>query len=130
MLAASIPVADSPSCADPLLADWYDDGVVQGTYDPQCYQDALDALPEDVRIYTTAFEDLSRALRERVGETGQSDRRLSGVGRPEREAAPPVAVETTPARRPPLPVVLVVALVAILAGGALAGPAARRARRR
>ena len=43
------------------LADWAD-GRIDRTYPAPCYLAAIDALPEDVRAYTTAKDDISRAL--------------------------------------------------------------------
>jgi hypothetical protein len=50
------------SCAGRVLDDWVDDGEVQGTYRLQCYRAALKSLPEDLRAYSTAPDDLTRAM--------------------------------------------------------------------
>jgi hypothetical protein len=49
-------------CANQIIADWYKDGRVDGTYDLRCYEEAIDALPEDVQQYSSAKEDIERAL--------------------------------------------------------------------
>lgn len=49
------------------MTDWLD-GRIDKRYPPRCYGDALAALPEDVRAYSTAEDDISRALRARVRE--------------------------------------------------------------
>ena len=49
-------------CGQAVISDWADDGSIERTYQAPCYQAALDALPEDLRAYTTAAEDISRAL--------------------------------------------------------------------
>src|SRR4051812_25809518 len=85
VLASGLVAAPGQTCADTVLSDWYDDGAIQGTYDAACYRDALRTLPDDVRVYTTAVDDLSRALRRTVArdEAEQpadgSARSLSGV---------------------------------------------------
>ncbi|HEX4747546.1 MAG TPA: hypothetical protein VFU99_11775 [Gaiellaceae bacterium] len=44
------------------MSDWADDGSIGRTYPAPCYQAALETLPEDLRAYTTAAEDIARAL--------------------------------------------------------------------
>ena len=65
-LACSGTAAASPSCASRLLADWQD-GRIDQTYPVSCYRQALAHLPEDVRVYSTAQTDLTRALQARLG---------------------------------------------------------------
>jgi hypothetical protein len=57
--------AQGSACTSNLLADWRD-GRIDGTYPVQCYRDALAMLPEDVRIYSSAEDDITRALQERL----------------------------------------------------------------
>ena len=45
-----------------MIDDWFDDGRVDGTYALHCYDDAIKILPRDVRIYSSAEEDIRRAL--------------------------------------------------------------------
>jgi hypothetical protein len=49
------------SCASALLDDWRD-GRIDGTYSVSCYRTALAQLPEDLRIYSSAESDITRAL--------------------------------------------------------------------
>jgi hypothetical protein len=49
------------SCADAVLEDW-GDGRIDGVYDGSCYLEAIEILPEDVRAYTSAADDIMRAL--------------------------------------------------------------------
>jgi hypothetical protein len=44
-----------------LLNDWYD-GRIDGTYPLHCYNDALKHLPADVSTYSSAHDDIQRAL--------------------------------------------------------------------
>lgn len=48
-------------CWKTLLNDWYD-GRIDGTYPLHCYTDALKHLPSDVRTYSSAADDIERAL--------------------------------------------------------------------
>jgi len=48
-------------CWKTLLNDWYD-GRIDGTYPLHCYTDALHHLPSDVKTYSSAADDIERAL--------------------------------------------------------------------
>jgi hypothetical protein len=69
-IAATVVVAPAPaaasSCANAVVADWRDNGRIDKTYSPQCYRAAVDTLPEDVRVYSSAQNDITRALQARV----------------------------------------------------------------
>src|ERR671937_459669 len=65
-LAAVTPApAAAAHCGRAILKDW-SDGKINGTYPVRCYQDALDRMPEDMRSYTTAPDDIRRALLARL----------------------------------------------------------------
>src|SRR2546423_2179346 len=53
------------SCASRVLADWRD-GRIDLTYPVSCYRQALAHLPEDVRVYSSAQTDITRALQSRL----------------------------------------------------------------
>jgi len=57
------PVAASAAgpCWKTLLTDWYD-GRIDHTYPLHCYTDALKHLPPDVQTYSSAHDDIARAL--------------------------------------------------------------------
>ena len=56
------PQADAVTpCWKRLINDWYD-GRIDRTYPASCYRQAIKNLPEDVDAYSTAREDLERAL--------------------------------------------------------------------
>ena len=68
LVAASIgasvtaPQADAATpCWKRLINDWYD-GRIDRVYPVRCYRAAIRNLPEDVDAYSTAREDLERAL--------------------------------------------------------------------
>jgi hypothetical protein len=48
-------------CWKVLLNDWYD-GRIDGSYAQHCYTDALKHLPADVSTYSSAHDDILRAL--------------------------------------------------------------------
>ena len=49
------------ACGQAVLTDWADGGIDE-TYPGPCYLAAIDDLPEDVRAYTSAKDDISREL--------------------------------------------------------------------
>src|SRR5690349_3272945 len=56
------------SCGSRVLEDWRD-GRLDGTYPVTCYRQALAQLPEDVRVYSSAPADITRALQARLAAT-------------------------------------------------------------
>ena len=80
MLAVASPAGAASSCGRAVIDDWYDNGRVDGTYALHCYDDAIDTLPRDVRDYSSAKDDIQRALQ----------------ARKRGEAAPPATTDPTP----------------------------------
>lgn len=74
------PASAAQSCGRQVIDDWYDDGRVDGTYALHCYDDAIEILPRDVRDYSSAKEDIQRAL----------------TNRKRGEPAPPARTDPTP----------------------------------
>jgi hypothetical protein len=54
--------AKASSCAKAVIADWFDNGRVDRVYPQRCYREAIKILPVDVRDYSSAREDILRAL--------------------------------------------------------------------
>ena len=112
--------AAASGCGNAVLVDWTD-GRIDRTYAPRCYSDALDGLPEDVRAYTTAADDIAQALRARL-RAGRAD--------------PPPTAPAAAADRPstaasplPLPLVSAAAVTLLLALAGVAVVTGRRLRR-
>jgi hypothetical protein len=59
--AAARPAAAATPCWKALLNDWYD-GRIDQTYASHCYTEAIHHLPSDVQTYSSAREDILRAL--------------------------------------------------------------------
>jgi hypothetical protein len=72
--------AGASSCANAVVADWRDNGRIDRTYPPQCYREAVAALPEDVRVYSSAQNDITRALQGRVEKSAASGVRSDSSG--------------------------------------------------
>ena len=66
LLVATAPAGAAASCGRQVIDDWYDDGRVDGTYKLHCYDDAIEILPRDVRDYSSAKEDIERALQAKL----------------------------------------------------------------
>ena len=60
-LVRPVAAAAATPCWKTLLTDWYD-GRIDNTYPLHCYQDALRHLPADVQTYSSAHDDIVRAL--------------------------------------------------------------------
>jgi hypothetical protein len=125
-LAAPTTAGAAAGCGTAVLKDWTD-GKLDRAYPVKCYQDALDAMPEDMRSYTSASDDIKRALLARLRTTRTHHGELRGRSR--KAATPPrttarealsAAGVTTRATGIPLPLVVIAAvgLVLLLAGSA------------
>ncbi len=115
--------ASSSRCAQSVIEDWAE-GRLPGTYPIHCYRDALEGLPEDLRIYSSAGEDIRRALAQRVAASPKTrkQRKLA--------AADPQTVATSgDGGSFPLPL-LVAGSAVLVAGLSSAGFALRRRLRR
>jgi len=58
---AAGPAAAATPCWTTLVNDWYD-GRIDRVYEVKCYREALKHLPTDVETYSSAREDIDRAL--------------------------------------------------------------------
>jgi hypothetical protein len=66
-VALAVPATAMASpCGDKVLADWFDNGRIDRLYDLHCYEEAIDAIPSDLRDYANAEEVISRALQAAV----------------------------------------------------------------
>ena len=90
-VARPLPAAAAPPCWKALLNDWYD-GRIDNTYPLHCYSDSLKHLPADVQTYSSAHDDILRAL-----QNAKAELRKSGV-----KVTPttPVPPESKPATKP------------------------------
>lgn len=58
---SAAPASAAQPCWKALINDWYD-GTIDETYPPACYTDAIQHLPQDVDTYSSAKDDIQRAL--------------------------------------------------------------------
>jgi hypothetical protein len=59
-LASARPV-DAATCWQRVLSDWKD-GRLDGTYSPSCLRAAIVNMPEDLKIYGDAVDDITQLL--------------------------------------------------------------------
>jgi hypothetical protein len=64
VVASSVPetATAATACGKKVLADWFDNGRIDRLYPLHCYEEAIDAIPDDIRDYADAEEVISRAL--------------------------------------------------------------------
>jgi hypothetical protein len=70
-------------CGEAVILDW-SDGRIDRVYAPACYRDALARLPEDLRAYSTAPEDIQRALLERARDDAPAEKTPRALAGPTR----------------------------------------------
>jgi hypothetical protein len=118
----------SPSCTDAILSDWAD-GRIDGVYDAECYLAAIDALPEDVRAYSSAEDDISRALLSlRASGADAGSETVSRAASPTPTASAPA--DDSGLRQAPTALVALAGVAVVVLSGGLAAALARRHRRR
>ena len=150
VLLAAAPASAAPSCARQVIDDWYDDGRVDRTYPLHCYDDAIEALPPDVRDYSSAKEDIQRALQARMrnepappattdpspgGGTGTKptkppkNQTTTDASDPKNENPPEAAVtvDSDSASSVPIPLLVLAGLALLLIAGGSAGYFIRQA---
>lgn len=60
--ASVTPAAAKRPCWKDVASDWFSDLKVDGTYPPHCYREAIKHLPPVTDSYSTAREEINRAL--------------------------------------------------------------------
>jgi hypothetical protein len=113
----SKPAAATVGCSQRLIDDWSDNGRVDRVYGLDCYLDAVESMPPDIRDYTDAQDTIERAF--------QSAQRVKGGGTQRQAPAPrslaaAQPVDTSGSATVPLPLLALGALGSVaLLGGAL-----------
>jgi hypothetical protein len=75
-VARPTPAAAATPCWKALLNDWYD-GRIDNTYALHCYSDALTHLPADVQTYSSAHDDILRALQNAKAELRKNGTKIT-----------------------------------------------------
>jgi hypothetical protein len=135
--ASFVSPAEASDCGNSVLKAW-DEGRLDSSFAPACYRKALQELPEDIRIYSSAQDDINRALiasvarQSRIRRTTQEGA-VKGIVRTAptkaaRERAGAAAADPN-ANTVPLTVVISAAGAVVLVGAAAISVVARRLRR-
>lgn len=106
-------------CWQVLVDDWAD-GAISNLYPISCYRQALQNMPEDVRLYSNASDEINRAL------AGQAVKRSVASGVKPGGGQPVTAAVVPTHDRSGAPLILVASLVALLTLAASGGYLARR----
>lgn len=61
-LVVASPAGAATPCGKKVLADWFDNGRIDRLYPLNCYEEAIDAIPQDIGPYSDAEEVITRAL--------------------------------------------------------------------
>ena len=143
VLVATAPAASAaPSCGRQVIDDWYDNGRIDGTYAEHCYDDAIEILPRDVRDYSSAKEDIERALQAKLrgqpAPPARTDPSPDGGTSTDPNTTPPTkdppeggGTDATPpvgdsASSVPVPLLILAGLALLLVAGGSAGYVIRR----
>jgi hypothetical protein len=101
-------------CWQELVDDW-SDGAISNLYPIRCYRQALQNMPEDVRLYSSASDDINRALSGRVVSRSLAGSSAKGASHS------PAAVAATADDGSGMPLVLGGSLAALLVLGGATG---------
>ena len=72
------PAPAATPCWKLLLNDWYD-GTISNTYPIPCYHQAVNHLPTDVQVYSSARDDILRALQQAVQKQKATHHQITSV---------------------------------------------------
>jgi hypothetical protein len=61
-LSTASPASAATDCGKKVLADWFDNGRIDRLYPLNCYEEAIDAIPDDIGPYVDAEDVITRAL--------------------------------------------------------------------
>jgi hypothetical protein len=70
-VALAAPAQAAP-CWEAVIEDWFDNSRVDQRYPIHCYREALKNMPEDMIAYSSAPEDIARAMRREIARQNQS----------------------------------------------------------
>ena len=147
-LSSGAPAGAATACGKKVLADWFDNGRIDRLYPLNCYEEAIDAIPDDLRDYADAEEVITRALQAALrgelapggrdptpgdddptapGSGGSGDDGSGGTGNSDNPQAAP-DVDTSGPSSIPIPLLVLGGMsLALLAAGGLGYLSRRRA---
>ena len=147
-LSTADPASAATACGKKVLADWFDNGRIDRLYPLNCYEEAIDAIPDDLRDYADAEDVITRALQAALrgdlapggrdptpgdddptapGSGGSADDGSGGTGNSDNPQAAP-DVDTSGPSSIPIPLLVLGGMsLALLAAGGLGYLSRRRA---
>jgi len=54
--------AKGTKCGKEIVADWFDNGRIDRLYPLHCYEEAIDAIPQDIKDYANAADVIQHAM--------------------------------------------------------------------
>jgi cobalamin biosynthesis Mg chelatase CobN len=72
------PAPAATPCWKLLLNDWYD-GTISNIYPIPCYHQAIAHLPTDIKVYSSAADDINRALQAAIARQKQTHKTVTAV---------------------------------------------------
>jgi hypothetical protein len=126
--------AKGTKCGEQIVADWFDNGRIDRLYPLHCYEEAIDAIPKDIRDYADAADVINRALQaalngkldqggpdptpgkdRKIGTGSGKDENGNGNGNPEASGA----IDTSGPSSVPIPLLVLggISLALLAAGG-------------
>jgi hypothetical protein len=72
------PAPAATPCWKLLLNDWYD-GTISNVYPIPCYHQAIAHLPTDIKVYSSAADDINRALQAAIARQKASKKTVTSV---------------------------------------------------
>jgi hypothetical protein len=64
--AAAPPAVAKTPCSRQIIEDWVDNNRIDQTYPLHCYREAIERVPEDLRVYTGIVEDIQSARQQAI----------------------------------------------------------------
>lgn len=119
----SPPAGAAVSCDKRVIADWLEDGNIDGVYKLRCYEAAIDAMPKDLRDYSDATDAMERSLAAAV--IAPQPPGGGGGAEPSPTAAPDVIASGASASLP-LPLLLLAGVLLTLGAAAMVAQVWRR----
>jgi hypothetical protein len=117
---AWVPAASAAKPCWQVLVDDWSDGAISNLYPLHCYRQALQNMPEDVRLYSNASDEINRAL------AGRAVVRSIAGGFEPGSGQPATAAVVSADDRSSAPLILAASLAALLALAASGAYLARR----
>jgi hypothetical protein len=75
---SAAPAPAATPCWKLLLNDWYD-GSISNVYPIHCYRDAIKHLPTDIKVYSSAADDINRAMRQAIANQKSSGTTVTSI---------------------------------------------------